>query len=284
MGTAYESEYDYDSFKAYMQRDYAMKTEEQSNNIVTNVSIYEVLTKIVSHLERYRPDDPMDFIEKEFINIKRKIKHDKAHLRNDLMEMKEEQKIFDESGINNLCENLKRNLKKFENLSNDSSASTENYNGFQDENFSWKIYDLIEDMHNFRRVGVGISEAESAKVWISMRILAEKYGHFTKSVRFWGKIYGTIKNYYILELDKEIVEGSEEPEDDNIDLEDINKENNEAILDPSDSSSNNIANSKAQKVKSKVKVPKEINSGTNKFIYFFSNDPSLNDWRKLPDV
>ena len=56
-----------------------------------------------------------------------------------------------------------------------NSSLNESENGETGEHLACPINDLFEEMQILKRAGIGISDEETMKIWVSMRILVEKY-------------------------------------------------------------------------------------------------------------
>jgi hypothetical protein len=56
---------------------------------------------------------------------------------------------------------------------------------------------MLEHSYYFEQASVGLASHEYARISLAIKQLIEKYQ--LKAVRFWGKIFGTQKNYYIVE-------------------------------------------------------------------------------------
>lgn len=97
----------------------------------------------------------------------------------------------------------------------------------------------------WRWAGIGFGEQETYRLQKSLKKLAAKVS--ATSLKLFGKITGTERDYYIVEA---VVEGEDEPEGDG--------EEKEADFEPK-------------------------GTGVNKFSYFVSPD-SLSEWVKLPDL
>ena len=120
-----------------------------------------------------------------------------------------EKSNIDENEINIICENLKQTLDFFSgdsNQDNDPQSLEEQVQETNGDHLACSIPDFVEELHNYRRVGLGISESEGMKIWIAMRTLVEKYESRIKKIRFWGKIFGKEEDYYIIETEMEQVE------------------------------------------------------------------------------
>lgn len=69
---------------------------------------------------------------------------------------------------------------------------------------------MLEHSFYFELASVGLASHEYARISLAMKQLIERYQFQT--VRFWGKMFGTQKNYYIIEaqFEEEIVDEGEE--------------------------------------------------------------------------
>ncbi|EFC50640.1 predicted protein [Naegleria gruberi] len=115
-----------------------------------------------------------------------------------------------------------------------------------------KMSDILYEGKLFRDVGIGIGEMELIRLLVSMKSVVSSNNDID-SIRFFGKILGIEKNYYILETEQ--TKKTDEPEQDNDENE--KKENG---------------------------IPPETD-GTNKYIYYVSNNVGGNadTWTRLPD-
>ena len=106
------------------------------------------------------------------------------------------------------------------------------------------IQDLIADANIYQWAGIGFGESETLLLMKSLKALAAKSG--ASQIRFWGKIYGIEKDYYIAEGN---VEGGGE-------------EGGEGEK-PADMEARG--------------------AGVNKYVYWATSSP-LDDWIQLPDL
>ena len=103
----------------------------------------------------------------------------------------------------------------------------------------------------FQWAGIGFGEQETYRLQKSIKKLAASKTH--RSLRFFGKIYGTVKDYYVVEATGDGGDAeAEEPE----------KEGEEAEPDP--------------KLEGR-------GQGVNELTYYVSQD-SLSEWTRLPDL
>ncbi|CAF3759119.1 unnamed protein product [Adineta steineri] len=137
---------------------------------------------------------------------------------------------------------------------------------------------ILEQAYYFEQSGIGLGKDESYRIWLSLKQLVDK-GHIEK-IRFWGKLFGTQKNYYVAEVEQSVEEGGDDEDrnNDEINKPDETKENNEEDIegeeDPLPKST----------FKSPPVVPKEERgTGVNKSTYYVCNHPGA-PWIKLPTV
>lgn len=125
---------------------------------------------------------------------------------------------------------------------------------------------------NMSRVGSTDLLHCSFSIWLSLKQLVDK-GHFEK-LRFWGKIFGTEKNYYVAEAEQNAEEEADDDEgteeaNENEDAKEDDDEEGEEAEDPLPKST----------YKPPPTVPKEERgTGVNKYTYYVCN------YRKLSSV
>jgi radial spoke head protein 4/6 len=106
------------------------------------------------------------------------------------------------------------------------------------------VQDLMAERHIYQWAGIGFGEQETYRLQKSLKKLSADKA--AKSLRFFGKVYGTQRDYYIVEAE---VEGGDEE----------------------------------QPELAEGETPVEKDAGVNKFAYFVSHN-SLSEWTKLPDL
>lgn len=104
------------------------------------------------------------------------------------------------------------------------------------------VADLIADQRVFEWAGIGFGEMETFRIMRSLKVLAKESG--AGQIRFFGKINGTEKDYYVAEGTLEAGEGEGEGK-------------------PADQEARG--------------------TGVNKFVYWVT-DSVLEKWTKLPDI
>lgn len=76
---------------------------------------------------------------------------------------------------------------------------------------------LLQLSFYLEQAGVGLSREEMIRVWLALRTLVESQP--VEHVRFWGKIFGTERNYIVAEVQWREGEG----DDDEMEVRDANK-------------------------------------------------------------
>ena len=122
----------------------------------------------------------------------------------------------------------------------------------QPDPISTQVQDLMAESRVYQWAGIGFGEQETYRLQKSIKKLAAAKPH--KSIRFFGKIYGISKDYYIVECTGDVAEeeGEEPPAG----------EGGEEEADP--------------KLEPK-------GTGVNELTYYVTQD-SLSDWKRLPDL
>ena len=110
----------------------------------------------------------------------------------------------------------------------------------------------------FQWAGIGFGEQETYRLQKSIKKLAEKKPH--KSIRFFGKIYGTERDYYVVEAAGEVAD-------------DENEENAEP---PAGGDGGEDGGEPDPKLEAR-------GTGVNELSYYVACD-SLSDWKRLPDL
>ncbi|CAF0951862.1 unnamed protein product, partial [Didymodactylos carnosus] len=153
---------------------------------------------------------------------------------------------------------------------------SDNVEELDDEALQSPLPNLLECAYYFEQSGIGLGREETYRIWLSLKQLVDKY-QFEK-VRFWGKIFGIQKNYYIAEVkhgdDDTADEEDEEEQKDSEDDKEIEDEEQEQEEDPLPKPT----------FKPPPEVPKEEKgTGVNKLSYYVCNHPGM-QWVKLPQV
>merc|ERR1719309_1759923 len=160
------------SFKAYLlaDRDACAEREKLDPN-APRTSTHAHLVRLLKELRRERPENPVAALQA--INKRLFDEYNANRDQNQKFDKIGGERYFmDDFQIKEMCEKLKKTIGFFKSPPN---------------------LEIVDEMFNYRRVGVGISEPEIMKLWISMRNLVEKYESKIRKIRFWGKIFGIKK-------------------------------------------------------------------------------------------
>ncbi|KAL9653657.1 hypothetical protein ABK040_009134 [Willaertia magna] len=237
------------------------------------VSLEEFLTEVLSKMLTEKPEDPL-FNFQKFSNLvrfgeftpSREIKENENTISK--KEVKQTIEIGDPlSKANEYLltinpppktkkkekESEKEDQERDEEETEEKEEEQEEIEEEEEEEEENKISDILYEGKLFRdAAGIGLDEVELFRLLISMKSLVRKNKDIN-SIRFFGKIYGTQKNYYVVETEQK---KEEENEEENTKEDGKEKE-----------------------------IPKE-EEGTNKYIYYVSNSVGgeAETWTKLPDV
>ena len=122
----------------------------------------------------------------------------------------------------------------------------------QPEPLATQVQDLMASSRVFQWAGISFGEQETYRLQKSIKKLAAAKPH--KSIRFFGKVYGTQRDYYIVEATGEVAEDEEE---------------NPAP-----------AGGEDEEPDAKLEAP---GTGVNELTYYVAID-SLSDWKRLPNL
>ncbi|CAF1600515.1 unnamed protein product, partial [Adineta ricciae] len=222
------------------------------------VNLYDHLAHCITRLLSEQPEDGADMLE----DISKSIKGESTRPQQDTLR---DRPAHDTEHI--LAEEQKPLFQKVDNTEE-----------FDEEALQSPLPYILEQAYYFEQSGIGLGKDESYRIWLSLKQLVDK-GHIEK-IRFWGKIFGTQKNYYVAEAEQSVdgadddapppVEDNNKPEDN----QELNDEELQTEVDPLPKSS----------YKSPPVIPKEDRgTGVNKYTYYVCNHPGA-PWIKLPNV
>jgi hypothetical protein len=141
-----------------------------------------------------------------------------------------------------------------------------------DEPDKGELPDIVQEQEMFNEVGEGISLVEAYRVMVSLKRLLDKEP--LGKVRFWGKIIGLKRDYYVCEAkvaedrlgDVAQPDGGEAPE--------ISGKAPDTIY--------KLLN--GHRAPTAAKIPPETNMGVNEFRYYVATADDISEWVLLPDV
>ncbi|KAJ8673835.1 hypothetical protein QAD02_005097 [Eretmocerus hayati] len=257
------------------------------------------------YLQKYCPAAAFEQYSKKLRDDKYKSKSDRLHDLHILPAQYEEAKEL----INLFKVNLTVD-------GSDEGLEDESEGYDETKQFSPNLFDV---MHHFEQTGVALPRAEVAILNLSIRKLASRFR--LENVRFWGKILGRPKNYYVVEAtlpDDELerrldqLDGEEHQEG----SESVSTETREPGLDEAEKKAlekalvTNLPDSEQGDEDNEPGIvekdttfklefpplpkstwkpdpevaPEKLGSGTNEKVYFVCSSPGLNDWVELPEV
>ena len=128
----------------------------------------------------------------------------------------------------------------------------------QPEPLATQVQDLMQAAKVFQWAGISFGEQETYRLQKSIKKLAEKKPH--KSIRFFGKIYGTQRDYYVVEAAGEVAEDDGDGDNDP----------------PAGDGGADGDGEPDPKLEAR-------GTGVNELSYYVAGD-SLSDWKRLPDL
>lgn len=127
---------------------------------------------------------------------------------------------------------------------------------------------ILDNQRYFTQCGVGLNLSESTELYLSVKTFLNN----TKNIgfcRFWGKILGLQKNYYIIETTEIEIQAPAFP--------------GQAAHDDAASETASRNSLPISTYKPPVQIQSEFKAGPNRFVYYACNE--LNgSWTQLPDV
>ena len=139
-----------------------------------------------------------------------------------------------------------------------------------EEDKKTNLSNIVNEQEMFNLFGEGLSVEEAQLLLFSMKFLAVK--EQLAELKFWGKIYGTQSDYYIME-------GKVDPDREV----ESNTEDTETVQEHS-ASKGIIKTLNKYKVRNIPEAKAEVSSGTNEFTYYVFHSNNFIQWEKLSDV
>ena len=216
----------------------------------SKLNVYDHLCSIIHSVLEERTQNPVDVFEDLSLEKKHNVER--------------ESRVIDEQEV--LVAKLQSSL--FE------KTNVEDADPEPEDEVEMPLPDLMDISYYFEQAGVGLGREETFKIFLALKNLVDT--HTLQNVRFWGKIFGTVKNYIVAEVEyregAEDEEGEEEEVEEKVAEEEEEDEKNEEDEVPKPD------------FKQPPKIPREENgTGCNKKTYFVCNEPGT-EWIKLPPV
>jgi len=228
----------------------------------SNLNLYDHLSRVLTKVLDERPENVVDVFE----DISKDIKRSKFTSKVDTILDK-----ADHSTAVQLAESQKALFEK-----NQDEAEHE---AGGEEEVDTPLPNLPELMYYFEQAAIGISREEMMRIFLALKQLVDNYP--LQTCRFWGKLFGTEKNYIVAEVEYREGEEEEEEEEEEHEAEDqeTEKEDEEGEGEEQEEDDTPKPDYKPPPV-----IPREENrTGTNKKTYFVCNEPGQ-PWVKLPPV
>ncbi|ORZ31730.1 radial spokehead-like protein [Catenaria anguillulae PL171] len=253
----------------------------QQHSDRTGINLYDHLTDLVASLLERRPKNPADVFEGVSAQLKRK-RFNLDALNAPLGYNKVPDTSQAHQGVHKLVALLQASTKNTEDQADDGAG---------------QVPDILDLAHLFESTGVSLGKEETLFLALAIHQLVKDQG--LQSARFWGKIHGTEKSYYIVEA-----EGGPSEEDAAAAAAAATPASTDAAAAKEAGGGGGDASATAstapvdpaklidmpefQGFKAPAKpvvheVPKEEGTGCNKYTYFVCT--SLGDsWTRLPDT
>ncbi|CAL8078648.1 unnamed protein product [Calicophoron daubneyi] len=140
----------------------------------------------------------------------------------------------------------------------------------------------MKSARQFESAGIGLDICTTVRLNMAIKSLVNAQP--VKTAKFWGKIYGLMQNYYVVEAEFQEGEDTEDQEEDEEGKEEGDAEgaNDDSEDGENDEETKDVL--PKSKWKQPPKVPREPNQvGVNKKVYFVCHEPGLR-WIRLPPV
>ncbi|XP_060826421.1 radial spoke head protein 6 homolog A [Bombus pascuorum] len=267
-------------------------------------SLYDHLTEVLAKILAERPKNAVDIFEEFSRKVKEeRFKTQSNHLRDVYVAPAQ-------------YEDAKEIIKLFKNVQSiyeDKGEKLETEEEEEEGDTKNKIPNMLDLLFYFEQTGVGLPRVQMVLLNLSIRkLMAESP---IENVRFWGKILGSPKNYYVVEADlqpeelnKRLERMAEEEkqrrEEERTRAEEMaiaEREVAENMEREATEETEGVAEAVEEKEPEGLKLvfpplpthswvpptevpPERIGTGANTKVYFVCNEPGLDKWIELPPV
>ena len=242
------------------------KTFLQKENGFPAISLYDHMAEIVTKVLDEQIQDSVDSVEQISLELKRKrfYQTDTNALFEDIPSVTsaEEAKVMEDLFI--------------------PADGIEEENIEEQEELGTLPPNIMENLFYFEHAGLGLPRQEAFQMSLAIRSLMRETR--LQKVRFWGKIYGVEKNYYVTEA--EFQEGDEpEEEDAGVDEELAEPPTDEPMdeLGEEEEEEREPADPVVKYTQPPRPPVEPYGTGPNKKAYFVTNGPGCR-WVRLPNV
>ncbi|XP_068981711.1 radial spoke head protein 6 homolog A [Bombus flavifrons] len=267
-------------------------------------SLYDHLTEVLAKILAERPKNAVDIFEEFSRKVKEeRFKTQSNHLRDVYVAPAQ-------------YEDAKEIIKLFKNVQSiyeDKGEKLETEEEEEEGDTKNKIPNMLDLLFYFEQTGVGLPRVQMVLLNLSIRkLMAESP---IENVRFWGKVLGSLKNYYVVEadlqpeelnrrLERMAEEEKQRREEERTRAEEMaiaEREVAENMEREATEETEGVAEATEEKEPEGLKlvfpplpthswvppteVPSErIGTGANTKVYFVCNEPGLDKWIELPPV
>ncbi|XP_029661316.1 radial spoke head protein 6 homolog A [Formica exsecta] len=274
----------------------------QKHSTESGDSLYDHLTELLAKLLAEQPRNAIDTFEE----YSRKLKEERFKTKTDhLRDLYVPPVQYDDA---------KKLIKLFQSVKQIDENDQERMEDEEEDDKKKKYPDMLDLLFYFEQTGVGLPRHEMVLLNLSIRKLASTVP--LVNIRFWGKILGKPKNYYVVEaefqadelarrLEKAKVQAQREKEEPETEAaakfaeEEAAAKNETGAVDETVGATeilheDTVIGKPLELVfpplpvnpwRPLPEVPAErIGSGLNKKVYFVCNAPGLDEWIELPAV
>ncbi|XP_025991672.2 radial spoke head protein 6 homolog A [Solenopsis invicta] len=276
----------------------------QKHSTESGDSLYDHLIELLAKILAERPQNAVDIFEE----YSRKLKEERLKTKTDhLRDLYIPPLQYDDA---------KKLIKLFQQGVKRSDEDEQERIGNEEGDTKKNHFNMLDLSFYFEQTGVGLPRYEIVLLNLSIRKLASTMP--LKNIRFWGKILGKPKNYYILEAELESDELARRLEQEEREIQSKReKEKIEAETAAKFAKEEATTKIEEEDVKRNVEMPsnlrkdtsegkplqlifpplpinlwsslpeipmEKIGSGLNKKVYFVCNAPGLDAWIELPTV
>ncbi|CAH1637934.1 unnamed protein product [Spodoptera littoralis] len=164
----------------------------KQQSAATGDSLYDHLVDVVQKILSQSPPDVVDNFEQYSWEVKQEKFRPNFDLLNDIYLSPPQL-----ASVTQVDEMFRLVASKATKL--DDGGEEEQELDLEEDHYKPKIQDLVDHNYYFRQAGYGLPASECYAIYISMIMLGIKEP--VSTIRFFGKIFGTKANYYVMETD-----------------------------------------------------------------------------------
>ncbi|TGZ46243.1 Radial spoke head protein 4-like protein A [Temnothorax longispinosus] len=276
----------------------------QKHSTESGDSLYDHLVELLAKILAERPQNAVDIFEE----YSKKLKEERFKTKTDyLRDLYIPPVQYDDA---------KKLIKLFQSVQRIDDDEQEKIGDEEEVDKKKKHPNMLDLLFYFEQTGVGLPRHEIALLNLSIRKLASTMP--LENIRFWGKILGKPKNYYILEAELQADELARRLQEEEHEIQSrrekeeaevetavklaaeeaerkIKKEDMEGTVETTGNPRKDTSEGKPLElvfpslpVNPWIPLPEipieRIGSGLNKKVYFVCNTPGLDEWIELPTV